>query len=209
MNDEPIVFVVDDDPPARDSVAAMIAARGVATRTFSAAKEFLQAYRGERRACLVTDVRMPEMTGLELQVELVERAIHLPVILITGHGDIATAVRAMRSGAYSFLEKDCGEAKLWESIEEALNFADQMATEKVRTDEVLARLKTLTPDEGLVMRMMITGKQNKQIENDTGIRLRTVELRRATVFKKLEVDSLPALVRLLTLLGEHFTWPEE
>src|SRR5688572_21968041 len=107
MTNEPIVFVVDDDPPARDSVAAMIEARGVTTRTFSAAKDFLTSFCGDRHACLVTDVRMPEMTGLELQDALVERGSRLPVILITGHGDIATAVQAMRSGAYTFLEKDC------------------------------------------------------------------------------------------------------
>ncbi len=161
MEHEPVVFIVDDDAAARDAVAAMVQSKGVRTAVFASADDFLRAYERDQVGCLVTDVRMPGMTGLELQQALIEREFHLPVILITGYGDVSTAVKAMQAGAYTFLQKPCADRELWASIQRALASSERQTLERGQKDEILRRLKELSPDELRVMRKMILGKSNK------------------------------------------------
>jgi FixJ family two-component response regulator len=200
MDNETTVFIVDDDPAARDSVAVLVRSKGLPVETFASAEEFLAAYQPLARGCLVVDVRMTGMTGLDLLEMLRQRGYSLPVIVITGFGDVPAAVRAMRAGAYTFLEKPCRDQELWASLQRAIESVSQLQAEQERKVEIESRLATLTPDELRVMREMVIGKPNKVIASDLDIGLRTVELRRANVLKKMHADSLAELVRLALLV---------
>ena len=200
MENNMTVFIVDDDPAARDSVAVLVKSKGLPVRAFASAEEFLAEYQPGDSGCLVVDVRMTGMTGLELLEVLRQRNAALPVIIITGFGDVPTAVRAMRAGAFTFLEKPCRDQELWAAIQRALDSATKLQAENDRKTSVEARLATLTPDELRVMREMVIGKPNKVIASDLDIGLRTVELRRANVLKKMQADSLAELVRFALLV---------
>jgi FixJ family two-component response regulator len=194
--DRPTVFVVDDDPAARDSVAAMIRSRGMAVESYASAEQFFGQFDRGRLGCLVTDVRMAGMSGLGLLERLKQERISLPAVVITGYGDVPTAVEAMRVGAVTFLEKPCGEGDLCKSIGEAIETHRRLRQRQARLAEVQARFARLTPGEARVLEQMMAGKPNKAIAADLQIGLRTVELRRANVMKKIEVDSVAELVRL-------------
>jgi two-component system response regulator FixJ len=191
------VFIVDDDPAARESVAALVGSHGVTTRTFGSAAEFLAAYSPSQRGCLVVDVRMTGMTGLELQEELRKRGYSIPVIVITGFADVPTAVRAMRAGAVTFLEKPCSDKDLWASIQTALQWESRSQQQRSQREEIVARRATLTPAEVQVLDRLLAGKANKAIASELDLGLRTVELRRATIMKKMGANSLAELVRLI------------
>ncbi len=191
------VFIVDDDPAARESVAALVGSHGMPTKTFASAAEFLAAYSPGQRGCLVVDVRMTGMNGLELQQELGTRGYTIPVIVITGFADVPTAVRAMRAGAVTFLEKPCADNELWASIQTALQWEARSRQQRSQREEILARRATLTPAEVLVLDRLLAGKANKAIAAELDLGLRTVELRRATIMKKMEANSLAELVRLI------------
>ncbi len=193
------VFVVDDDPGARSSVAALIQSHGMKVRPFASAKEFLAAYNPAQTGCLVVDVRMAGMTGLELQEELRSRGSTLPVIVITGYADVPMAVRAMRAGAVTFLQKPCADNELWASIETALRWSQRSHQLRAQRNEILARRATLTPPEVQVLEKLMAGKANKVVASELDLGLRTVELRRATVMKKMHADSLAELVRLILM----------
>lgn len=203
MQSEPTVFIVDDDPAARDSVAALVRSKGLPVSTFASAEEFLAAYDPARPGCLVVDVRMTGMTGIDLQEVLRQRGLRIPVIVITGFGDVPTAVRAMKAGAFTFLEKPCRDQELWSCIQKALDAASRLQVEETRKAEVEARLGLLTVDELRVMKEMVAGKPNKVIAAELDIGLRTVELRRANVLKKMQADSLAELVRLALLVWQE------
>jgi two-component system, LuxR family, response regulator FixJ len=194
------VFIVDDDPAARESVAALVGSHGLPTQTFASAAEFLADFRPSQRGCLVVDVRMTGMTGLELQQELTARGFQIPVILITGFADVPTAVRAMRAGAVTFLEKPCSDKELWSSIETALQWETRSLQQRTHRGEIAARRATLTPAEIQVLERLLAGKANKTIAAELDLGLRTVELRRATIMKKMEANSLAELVRLILWL---------
>lgn len=202
MQTESTVFIVDDDPAARDSVAALVRSKGLPVSTFGSAEEFLEAYDPSRPGCLVVDVRMTGMTGLDLQEVLRQRGVRIPVIVITGFGDVPTAVRAMKAGAFTFLEKPCRDQELWSCIQKALDAASRLQVEETRKAEVEARLALLSQDELRVMKEMVAGKPNKVIAAELDIGLRTVELRRANVLKKMQADSLAELVRLALLVWQ-------
>jgi FixJ family two-component response regulator len=191
------VFIVDDDPAARDSVAALVRSHGLPTQTFASATEFLAAYEPSRRGCLVVDVRMTGMTGLELQQELQTRGYRIPVIVITGFADVPTAVRAMRAGAVTFLEKPCSDKELWASVETAMQWETRSLEQRAQRDEILARRATLTPAEVEVLQRLLAGKANKSVAAELDLGLRTVELRRATIMKKMCANSLAELVRMV------------
>ncbi len=180
MSTEPIVIIVDDDPAARDSVAALVKSKGVGTRTFASAEEFLAALDPAETGCLVVDVRMTGMSGVELQETLRARGSDWPVIVITGFGDVPTAVRAMKAGALTFLEKPCRTTELWSAIEDALAQSVQKESQRERQSEIQARYDQITPDERQVLRLMLAGATNKTIAADLDLGLRTVELRRRT-----------------------------
>ncbi len=202
MHADATVFVVDDDPAARDSVAALVRSKGLPVATYASAEQFLTAFDSSRVGCLVVDVRMTGMTGLDLQEVLRQGGSRLPIIIITGFGDVPTAVRAMRAGAFTFLEKPCRDQELWSCIQKALDAAGRARLEDIRKADVEARLAHLTPDELRVMREMVAGKPNKVIAAELDIGLRTVELRRANVLKKMHADSLAELVRLALLIWQ-------
>lgn len=198
---EAFVYIVDDDPGARESMAALVQSRGVATRQFSAAEEFLAIANDQLCGCLVLDVRMQGMGGLDLQEELKRRDIPLPVIVITGFGDVPLAVRAMQAGAVSFLTKPCPPDELWQTIEKALQQCQQSHEARQRQRTIQQRLETLTDDERAVLSKVLAGTPNKIIARELDIGLRTVELRRSNVMKKLGAESLAELIEMALSAG--------
>jgi FixJ family two-component response regulator len=194
--DETLVYVVDDDHGVRDSLSLLLRSVGIKSAAYESAKAFLEAYENDRVACLVADIRMPGMSGLDLQRELKERDIDLPIIFITGHGDVPMAVNAMKSGALDFLQKPFRDQDLLDRINKALKLARDHQATQIEEDEIRRRLDSLTPRESEVMGMVVKGCANKVIAMDLGVSQRTVELHRARVMHKMGVRSLAELVRL-------------
>lgn len=194
---EATVFVVDDDPAARDSVTALVESMNIRCEGFPSAEEFLDAYDPIKPGCLVTDVRLGGMSGLELQEQLARRRASLPVVVITAHADVPLAVKAMRRGAINILEKPCRQQELWETIRNALNIDAANRKKRANRELVESRLSSLTPEEHEIMKKVVEGVPNKVIAIDLNLSLRTVETRRHNVFKKMQVESLVDLVRLV------------
>lgn len=194
------VYVVDDDVVARESVVALVGRKGVSARGFSSAEDFLAQFDPTQPGCVVVDLRMAGMSGLDLLEELKARRISLPVVVITGFADVPLAVRAMQAGAVTFLEKPCQDQELWQGIQKALEIEkSQYALRKERA-EVEARLASLTEDELSVFQRLLAGHPNKRIASDLDIGLRTVELRRSNIMRKMQASSLPDLVRMAILV---------
>ena len=197
---EPLVHVVDDEAPIRESLALLLKSVGLASRTYASANEFLAAWQPAANECLVADVRMPGMSGLELQEALQGRKAALPVIIITGHGDVAMAVRAMKSGAADFIEKPFNYQALLDAVHRALEVSRaQGAPAGITRAEAEARVATLTPREREVMLLVAEGRPNKVVATRLGLSTRTVEVHRAKVMDKMQVKSLAELVRLAIL----------
>ncbi len=205
MKDDPLVYVVDDEPCVRDSLRFLIESSDLAVETHATAEEFLAAYDQKRLTCLVLDLRMPRMSGVALQRELLGRASSLPIIMISGHDDLASAISAMKMGAVDFLVKPIDEQLLLDRVRSALERATKMRTLQARRAEVAARIAYLTPREREVMEMLVAGMGNKAIAWEFGLSCKTVEVHRARVMAKMQVDSLVHLVRLVTLQGEGDT----
>jgi two-component system, LuxR family, response regulator FixJ len=201
MVDKPVIYVVDDDAAVRESIVALIGIRGVHTQAFNSAEDFLNKADLSAAGCLVLDVRMPGMSGLELLSHLRSRGSQLPVIVVTAHADVPTAVRAMKQGAETFLEKPCSEDELWTAIDEVLHRDREQQTQQRLAAETRARMQDLTPDELQVYRLLVDGFQNKQVASRLGIGLRTVELRRSTIMRKMQANSFSELVRM-AILGD-------
>ncbi|RAI43209.1 response regulator transcription factor [Rhodoplanes roseus] len=199
--DDAIVYVVDDDDAMRDSLDWLLTPLGLAVRTFASADAFLADHDPDRIACLVTDVRMPGLSGLELHETLVRRGVAMPVIVITGHGDVPMAVRAMRTGALDFIEKPLNNQLLIERIHEALRLARSRRDGSRETDAIRTRLATLTAREREVAALVAAGKQNKAIAFDLGISLKTVEIHRHNAMEKMAATTGADLARMLTLVG--------
>lgn len=196
---DPVIHIIDDDEAIRDSLDYLLAAASMTVRTYASADEFLARLEALDPGCIVTDVRMPGMSGLELLRVLTARGLTHPVIVITGHGDVAMAVEAMRAGAIDFLEKPFEHEALLGSIQFALSNArraDQSPTEKTR---LRAILDTLSPREQDVLNGVVEGKMNKVIAFELGISPRTVEVYRANMMSKTGARSLSELVRMVTL----------
>ncbi len=196
MNDEPTVFLVDDDPEVLRSLAALVKVVFPRVETYCSAAEFLAAYQGDRRGCLVLDVAMPGMSGLELHRKLIEGKSDLPVVFVTGHANVQMAVGAMQAGAVNFLEKPFREQELWESIRRGLELDERNRRRKSRRSRAEERIAGLTPGEREVLDLILEGKLNKEIATDLGLSVRTVEDRRARLMKKTEVGSVAELVQL-------------
>jgi two-component system, LuxR family, response regulator FixJ len=196
MTFEPVVFIVDDDERARKSVCALVRSLGLRAEAFASAEEFLDRYTSDRHGCLVTDIRMTGMSGLDLQDRLIERGVRLPVIVLTGFPRTRSTVRAIQAGAVTLLEKPYDEEELWDAIRRALaqEASGRAATE--RRDEIRDRVAVLTPAERAVMNLIIQGKPNKVIAKQLDMSIRTIESRRHEVFTKMGVDSVAELVRL-------------
>lgn len=196
MTFDATVFVVDDDQAMRTSLQWLIESTGMSVQTFDSADAFLANYYPGRAGCLLLDVRMPGMSGLELQAYLAREGYRLPVILITGHGDVAMAVRAMKAGAVDFIEKPFHDEDLLRSIRNALEYDQKTRASRSAKAEVAMRLAELTPREHEVMGMVTDGKSNKEIAAALGVSAKTVEAHRARVMEKMRADSLAELVRM-------------
>ncbi|MDP3538759.1 MAG: response regulator transcription factor [Azonexus sp.] len=189
------IFVVDDDEAMRDSMTWLLEGEGYQVACFASAAEFLNARRDNMRGCLVLDVRMPEMSGLELHEKLDSLGSHLPIIFITGHGDVPMAVAALQRGACDFIEKPFHNADLLSRIERALELDNEIASRRKRDDAISHRIERLTQREREVMQLVVTGKLNKQIADQLDISMKTVEAHRARVMEKMGVRTLAELVK--------------
>ncbi|MCY2988955.1 MAG: response regulator [Planctomycetota bacterium] len=191
-----IVYIVDDDLAARESVAALVGEMGVTAQTYASAEEFLQAYHGHRPGCLVTDVRMLGMSGVELQEQLAHDGISLSVIVLTAYANTPLTIRAIKQGAVTLLEKPCRDQELWDAIRTALKEDVEKSQRDQRRADIRRRLDTLTSAERRVLERMVAGDSNKVMAKRLGVSVRTVEVRRSGVFQKMHSDSLAELVRM-------------
>jgi two-component system, LuxR family, response regulator FixJ len=193
-NDSAVVYLVDDDDAVRDALGMLFKSIGLEFEAYASALEFLERYDGARHACLVADIRMPGLSGLELQQRLNEQRAEIPIIFITGHGDVPMAVSAMKSGATDFIQKPFRDQDLIDRIHKALAQDRERRTLRAQEGEIRARIASLTPRESEVMRRVVRGQANKVIAMDLGVSQRTVELHRARVMRKLKMRSLAELV---------------
>jgi FixJ family two-component response regulator len=201
MNDTAVVYIVDDDDAMRHSLEWLLTPLGLEVKTFASAGTFLSEHDKDRVACLVTDVRMPGMSGLELHEALARAGSAMPVIVITGHGDVPMAVRAMRAGAIDFIEKPLNNQVLIERIHEALRLARARRDETDQVAPIRARFADLTAREREVVCLVAAGRQNKMIAHELGISLKTVEIHRHNAMEKMGASTGADLARMLTLAG--------
>jgi two-component system response regulator FixJ len=201
MQPEALICVIDDDEAVRQSLEFLLRTAGITVRAFESAKEFLQAMPEVKASCIITDVRMPEMTGIDLLRRINELNYGIPVIVITGHGDIALAVEAMKIGAVDFLEKPFDDDLLLTAVRAALNRDADAAQHKARMAEINRKLEGLSNRERQVLEGLVSGWANKTIAFDLGISPRTVEIYRANLMTKMEANSLSDLVRMAMTAG--------
>jgi len=192
----PLIFIVDDDPDVRQALGLLFESADYDFEIFACADEFLLRKACHRTCCLILDIRMPGLNGLELQDELIKREIAVPIIFITGHGDVPKTVRAMKKGAVDFLPKPFTDEELLNAVDKALEESSRIRKDKSQKDNVQRLLKTLTPREYEIMRWVITGMLNKQIAYNLGISERTVKFHRGNIMNKMQVVSVADLVRV-------------
>lgn len=193
----PTVFIVDDDEAVRESLGLLLESVDQPSSGYASATEFLEAYDNDMAGCIVLDIRMPGMNGMELQKKLNDVNSILPIIFVTGHGDVPMAVEAMQHGAVDFIQKPYREQDLLDKINQALALDQRQRADLKEKQEIIKRIDTLTPREKEVMDMMIEGNANKVIAIDLGISQRTVEIHRSRVMEKMNTHSLAHLVRMV------------
>jgi FixJ family two-component response regulator len=202
MNEPATVTVVDDDEQVRESLAALIQSAGLHAECYASGQEFLDHYARPRPGCVVLDLRMPQRSGLEVLAELAARRVSVPVIMITGHGDIPAAVSAMKQGAVDFLEKPYRGAALMDSVRRAIAMDEHNCQAEADRNQLMERYETLTPHEKDVLWLTAEGKPDKAIALKLDLSLRTIQLRRASVMRKLGASSRAALIRLSQTLEQ-------
>ena len=195
--DEPLVYLIDDDEALRESVVTLLDVAGIAVRAFASGPEFLVVAPSLRSGCIITDVRMPGMDGIELQKRLREIGVVLPVLVMTGQADVPTAIKAMKAGAVDFIEKPFTEESLLSAIRGALEADRAGSRQRAEIDAAKARLATLTPRENEVLAELVAGRPNKVIAHDLGMSPRTVEVHRARIMTKTGAESLSGLVQMV------------
>jgi FixJ family two-component response regulator len=200
-----VVFVIDDDASMRDAVSRLLNAVGLTVQTFASAREFLAGRLPDVPGCAVLDVRLPGLSGLDLQREMVERGIHIPVIFITGHGDIPMSVQAMKAGAVEFLTKPFRDQDLLDAVRSGIQLDRQGRKERAELAELRDGLRQLTPREREVMSLVVAGLLNKQIALRLGASEKTIKIHRGHVMQKMRADSLADLVRMSQKLGMETT----
>jgi len=198
---EQVVFVIDDDPSMQTAIRELIEAVGLSCQTFGSGQELLDATLPDVPSCLVLDVRLPGLSGLNLQRELTERGIHIPIIFITGHGDIPMSVQAMKAGAVEFLTKPFRDQDLLDAIEQATERDRAARRQLTEIRELRERSEALTPREHEVMRLVVAGLLNKQTAAELDISEKTVNVHRSQVMQKMQAESLAELVRMAEKLG--------
>jgi FixJ family two-component response regulator len=196
-----VVFVVDDDASVREALQRLVRSAGLRVEAFASAEEFLNRPRADVPSCLVLDVRLPDLSGLDLQRRMVDANNEMPIVFITGHGDIPTTVRAMKAGAVEFLTKPLVEGDVLESIRQAIARDRAGRAHHAETADVRARFASLTPREEEVMAWVVSGLLNKQIAGELGISEETVKVHRGHMMRKMGVDSVAELVRMSERLG--------
>jgi FixJ family two-component response regulator len=199
--DRAVVFVIDDDPSMRSSLDSLLQSVGLDVHLHATAQEFMQAPRPDAPACLLLDVRLPGMSGLSFQQELTKAGIALPVIFITGHGDVSMTARAMKAGAADFLTKPFDEQALIDAVDAAIERDRARRAEAACLAELELRYRSLTEREREVMKFVVTGRVNKQIAAELGLSLVTVKVHRGQVMRKMLAKSVPDLVRMADRLG--------
>jgi len=192
---EATVFIVDDDSSVRSALARLVKSLGLPVETFASAQEFLNENHPEAPSCLVLDIRMPGLSGLDLQEELASAGLTMPIIFITGHGSVPQSVRAMKAGAVDFLEKPFDDQALLDAIHQAIEKDRQARQEQMDIAEIQQRVDLLTPREREVFALVVTGMLNKQIAFKLGISQKTVKVHRARVMEKMQAESVADLVR--------------
>jgi len=191
------VFIVDDDPAVRESMGLLMASAGLNACGYASARDFLTAYEPGTPGCLVLDLRMPGMSGVELQEELERRCATLPIIFLTAYADVPTAVGAVRAGAVDFLEKPVDGGRLLRRVRDALGIDSRTRARRSEAEDARERLERLTPRESEVLRLVVEGHSNKAIAKALGISRRTVETHRARIMRKTDAASLPDLIRVV------------
>jgi two-component system response regulator FixJ len=199
------VFVVDDDPSIRRALTRLIQSVGLAVEAFGSAQEFLQACDPERAGCLVLDIRMPQLSGLDLQQMLSSRNIELPIIFITGHGDVPTSVRAMKAGAMDLIQKPFQDQELLDAIQRAIARDAELRKRRAEHDSAAKRASLLTPREREVFSLVVSGMMNKEIAAKLGISEKTIKVHRARVMEKMQARSVAELVVLSQAAGVSAT----
>ena len=192
-----MVMVVDDDAGVRNAMRSLLKSVGLESILFGSAQEFLDGYKPSQPGCLLLDIRMPGMSGLELQQQLNLRGAVIPVIFMTGHGDIPMAVEAMQHGAFDFLQKPFRDQDLLDRIQKAISKDGELRKSLGQHTRTRERLDSLTPREREVLDLLVKGKQNKAVAQELGVSPRTVEIHRARVMEKMEVTSIAELVRMM------------
>lgn len=198
---DPIVYLIDDDEAVRVAVKDLLESVGLRAETFTSGREFLKAARADVPSCLVLDVRLPGVSGLEFQRELTAANVEIPVIFITGHGDIPMTVQAMKAGAVDFLTKPFRDQELLDAIHKAVERDRARREEQAGVEDLRKRYEELTPREREVMGLVVQGLLNKQIATDLGTSETTVKIHRGQVMRKMQADSLPDLVRMAERLS--------
>ena len=198
---EPMVYIVDDDPAFRESLSILILAIGYRSKTFASAEDFLRDFDETKPGCIILDVRMPRISGLALQEKLAAFPQCPPVIILTGHGEVSTALRALKQGAVEFLQKTFSELDLRDAVQRAMAIDENRREAHARKCALMDRLAQLSTPERQVMNLVLAGYPNKRIASSLGVSQRAVEDRRSRVMQKLNVSTLPDLVRLAIEAG--------
>lgn len=208
MESEPVVFIIDDDPAVRQALTVLVRSMRLRAEAYESAQQFLDGFDRAQPGCMLLDVRMPGISGMELLERLRKEDVFLPAIVMSAYGDVPMVVRAMKAGALNFLEKPCRDQQLWEAINEAIKWDATHRQRLTLRAKVLRRFQHLTPGEQLVLRLLIDGRSNKSIAEELKLSVRTIEVRRAKVMKKMKAESLAELIRLTLNAAPQFSTDE-